>query len=231
MKYLRVKQAVLEELAKDQPSFLISENSLAERFSVSRMTARRALQELAQEGYLSRQQGRGSFPNQPRFSQGFLRVRPFYEFAQVQGAKPRTLVLAAEVRPTPKDIGKKLGIRKAVYVERLRFLDDEPVQREARYLNLELCRQVLDHDLTAESIHDILIHQLGLPLTKVWQRLEAIGLNQELSRLLAQPITSPALRLERVTYTLQTPVTWVEYVMRGDRYFLEDTFIPQGEKL
>lgn len=231
MKYLRVKEAVLRELGKSQPGFSISENSLARHFGVSRMTARRALQELEQEGYLSRQRGRGSFPSERRFSQGFLRVRPFYEFAQAQGAQPKTQVLAAEMRRVPPPVARHLGVKRAIYVERLRFLDDQPVQREARFLHPELCREVLEHDLTGESIHDLLIHRLGLPLTKVWQRLEAVGLRGRLAELFAQPPGSPALRLERVTYTLEQPVTWVEYLMRGDRYFLEDTFIPQGEPL
>jgi GntR family transcriptional regulator len=231
VKYLRVKEAVLRELAKTQPGFPISENSLARHFGVSRMTARRALQELEQEGYLSRQRGRGSFPAERRFSQGFLRVRPFYEFAQSQGALPKTQVLAAEMRRVPPPVARHLGVKRAIYVERLRFLDDQPVQREARFLNPELCREVLEHDLTSESIHDLLIHRLGRPLTKVWQRLEAVALEPRLAELLAQPPGSPALRLERVTYTLLQPVTWVEYLMRGDRYFLEDTFIPQGETL
>jgi len=231
MKYLQVKKAVMQELSKPEPGFPISENSLAQRFSVSRMTARRALQELEQEGYLSRQRGKGSFPSKQRFSQGFLRVRPFYEFAQSQGAKPKTQVLAAKIRAVPNEISKKLGVRKAVYVERLRFLDNEPVQRESRYLNTELCRKVLDHDLTAESIHDILVHRLNLPLTKVWQRLEAVALSDQIAPLLDQPGGAPGLRLVRVTYTLDQPVTWVEYLMRGDRYFLEDTFIPQGERI
>ncbi|MER3489216.1 MAG: GntR family transcriptional regulator, partial [Meiothermus sp.] len=52
MKYLHVKEAVLRELARPQPAFPLSENQLSRRFGVSRMTARRALQELEQEGYL-----------------------------------------------------------------------------------------------------------------------------------------------------------------------------------
>lgn len=231
MKYLRVKEAVLQEVAKPNPGFPISENALAAHFGVSRMTARRALQELQQEGYLSRQQGRGSFPSERRFSQGSLRVRPFYEFARSQGAVAKTQVLAAELRRAPQHVAEKLGVKKAVYVERLRFLDEEPVQRETRYLNPELCGEILNHDLTAESVHDLLIHRLGLPLTKVWQRLEAVALDPSVSPLLNQPEGAPGLRLERVTYTLEQPVTWVEYLMRGDRYFLEDTFAPQGERL
>ncbi|WP_018465138.1 GntR family transcriptional regulator [Calidithermus timidus] len=230
MKYLQVKEAVLRELAKPQPAFPLSENQLSRRFGVSRMTARRALQELEQEGYLSRQQGKGSFPAERRFSQGFLRVRPFYEFAAAQGAIPRTQVLVAEPRRAPAEVAEKLGTPNTLCVRRLRFLDEEPVILETRYLDAARCGAVLQHDLTAESLHDILVHALGLPLTRVWQRLEAVALEPEVAALLAQPAGAPGLRLERVTYTLQTPVTWVEYLMRGDRYYLEDTFTPQGER-
>lgn len=230
MKYLRVKEAVLQELRKPSPGFPLSENSLARRFGVSRMTARRALQELEQEGWLRRTQGRSSTPAPRRFSQGFLRVRPFYEFAAAQGAVPRTQVLAAELRPTPSEVRGMLGVNKALYVERLRFLDEEPVQREVRYLHPFHCAPILEHDLTSESIHDLLVHTLGLPLTKVWQRLEAVALQGEIARLLQQPEGAPALRLKRLTYTLLQPITWVEYLMRADRYYLEDTFIPQGER-
>lgn len=229
MKYLRVKEAVLQELGKSSLGFPLSENSLARRFGVSRMTARRALQELEQEGWLQRTQGRHSTPAPRRFSQGFLRVRPFYEFAQAQGAAPKTQVMAAELRPTPHEVQARLGVKKALYVERMRFLDNEPVQREVRYLHPVHCAPILEHDLTTESIHDLLVHTLGLPLTRVWQRLEAVALEQEIASLLQQPEGAPALRLERVTYTLEQPVTWVEYLMRADRYYLEDTFIPQGE--
>lgn len=230
MKYLRVKEAVLQELGKAAPGFPLSENSLAQRFGVSRMTARRALQELESEGYLLRRQGKGSFPTERRFSQGFLRVRPFYEFARAQGATPKTQVLTAELRPTPAEVRQKLGVSEALYVERLRFLDDEPVQHEVRYLHPAHCQGLLQHDLTRESIHDLLVHTLGLPLTRVWQRLEAVALPDPLAALLEQPPNAPALRLERLTYTFETPITWVEYLMRADRYYLEDTFIPQGER-
>ncbi|GIW32784.1 GntR family transcriptional regulator [Meiothermus sp.] len=230
MKYRQVKEAVLQELNKPTPGFPLSENSLARRFGVSRMTARRALQELSQEGWLYRTQGRLSTPAPRRFNQGYLRVRPFYEFARAQGAQPKTRVLAAELRPTPTGVREKLGVEQALYVERLRFLDDEPVQREVRYLHPVHCAPILEHDLTSESIHDLLVHTLGLPLTRVWQRLEAVALGQDIARLLQQPSKAPALRLERLTYTLEQPITWVEYLMRADRYYLEDTFIPQGER-
>jgi GntR family transcriptional regulator len=83
--------------------------------------------------------------------------------------------------------------------------------------------------LEAESIHEILVRDLNLPLTQVWQRLEATSLRGRVARLLGVPHRTPGFRLERVTFTFDTPVTWVEYRMRGDRYYFEDVFSPQRE--
>lgn len=226
MKYLQVKQAVLSELLQGHLELPLSEHALAARFQVSRMTARRALQELAQEGYVKRQQGRRSEPQVRRFSQGFLKIRPFYAFAEEQQARPGTRLLLAEQAPCPPEVAKQLGVSEAITIRRLRLLDEEPVLLETRYLHPR-CAAVLEHDLSVESIHDLLLHELGFPLSRVWQRLEAIALPPLEAQLLQSPPRVPALCLERVTYALEEPLTWGEYLIRGDRYYFEETFSPQ----
>ena len=61
---------------------LPSEPQLAREFEVSRMTARRAIDELEREGYVYRVQGAGTFPTGKRFRQGVFRVRPLKEWAR-----------------------------------------------------------------------------------------------------------------------------------------------------
>ncbi|WP_253729483.1 GntR family transcriptional regulator [Thermus scotoductus] len=71
-KYVEVKEALLREIrAGKLNGELPSEDALAQRFSVSRMTARRALEELAAEGWLERGRGRRSRLVELRFGQGF----------------------------------------------------------------------------------------------------------------------------------------------------------------
>lgn len=232
MKYRRIREQLLSEIATGAftaGEAFPSENAVAERFSVSRMTARRALGELEQEGYLTRIPGRGNILKRPAFDQGFFAVRPFRDYAQSVGATPDTRLLAADVRPLPHEGKEKLGAERAVFVHRLRALDGEWVVEEQRYLRRDLCSSLLGEDLENESIHDLLIHKLKLPLTRVWQRLEAVGLSAEQAALLACEAAAPAFRLERVTYTFDDPVTWVRYLMRGDRYRFENEFVPQEE--
>lgn len=231
-KYLWVKESLLREIREGMyEGELPSEEALARRFSVSRMTARRALETLASEGWLERGRGRRSRLKGPRFGQGFFRVRPFYRFAESLGARPSTRLLVAKRAVPPEEVEAHLQTREAILVERLRFLDETPVMLETRYLRADLCSPVLERDLEAESIHEILVQDLNLPLTRVWQRLEAIALEGREAWLLEVRPGSPGFRLERVTYTFGEPVTWVEYRMRGDRYYFEDVFSPQREVL
>ena len=101
---------------------------------------------------------------------------------------------------------------------------------ERRYLRHDLCSGILKEDLANESIHDLLIHKYKLPLTKVWQQLKAVTLDEAQAERFGCPLHTPAFLLERVTYTSGKPVTWVTYLMRGDKYSFENEFIPQQAK-
>ncbi len=232
MKYERIRQQLFSEIMTGAFSVgadFPSENAVAERFAVSRMTARRALSELEREGYLTRIPGRGNVLKKPTFNQGFFTVKPFREYARSVGATPNTRLLSADVRPLPERGREKLGADRAVFVHRLRSLGGETVLEERRYLRHDLCAAILKEDLEQGSLHDLLIHKFKLPLTKVWQRLTAVTLGEAQAERFGCQEHTPAFLLERVTYTFDDPVTWVTYVMRGDKYSFENEFIPQEE--
>lgn len=229
-KYQRIKDQLLSEISTGAYAFgesLPSEHALAQRFQVSRMTARRALSQLEQEGYLLRTPGRGSILKKPQFSQGFLNIKAFRSYAQDLGATAKTQVLAAKAVRPDAVTQERLGVRRAVFVHRLRSLDDRVVLEEKRFLNYELCSSILKEDLEQESIHELLINKLNLPLTKVWQRLSVSLLTEEQASRFECQTPMPGFVLERLTYTLKQPVTWVTYLMRGDVYSFETEFQPQ----
>jgi hypothetical protein len=63
------------------------------------------------------------------------------------------------------------------------YFDDKPVRYEIRYLRNDLCGGILRENLALESIHEILVFKYNLPLTKVWQRMEAVSLSEEVAFL------------------------------------------------
>ena len=206
---------------------LPSENQLAETFGVSRMTARRALEELAAEGLATRIRGKGTFVKRPDPAVGYFVVQPSRSQAQALAVAytSRVLELRALDAPPP-DIAKRLGYNgMTVLARRLHCFDGLPVRYEIRHLRGDLCGDILFEDLERLSIHELLVERLDLPLTRVWQHITAEILDAATAKILGERPGHPAFHILRTTYTGDTPVTCVEYFIRGELAF-EDTFAP-----
>ena len=228
-KYPLIKTALKDRLLAGQYQEgypLPSEPQLAREFDVSRMTARRAIDELEREGYVYRVQGAGTFPTGKRFRQGMFRIRPFKEWAR--HPDHRTGVIHAMQIQATAEIAIVLQVKlgdPVIFVHRLRSAGDEALVIEKRYINAALVGDLLHSDLAAESIHEVLV-SMGVPLTRVEQALEAVNLRQEEADLLRVPVGTAAFLLRRTTYSGAQRVSYVNYWVRGDRYAFQDSFEP-----
>ena len=137
----------------------------------------------------------------------------------------RVLELRSLEKPPPI-IAKRLAYSgMTIIARRLHVFDGKPVRYEIRHLRGDLCGSILFENLETVSIHELLVDRLDLPLTRVWQRITAETLDAETGAILGEPVGHPAFHLLRTTYTHDTPVTFVEYFIRGELAF-EDTFAP-----
>jgi GntR family transcriptional regulator len=228
-KYETIKQFLIHGISSRAFTDAIpSENQLAERFGVSRMTARRALDELERDGAVERFPGKGTFVRKTQhYTRGFFRVRPFRKWAEDINVTLTTRVLDARLINPPKDIAEKLQTNGQVVLLRiLNLFDDKPVRYAIRYLVADPCAGILWENLEQESIHDILINKYRLPLTKISQSMTAIGLSAKLARLFNAEPGYPVFYFQRLTFSFDSPITYVEYYMRGEMAF-DDTFTPQ----
>jgi GntR family transcriptional regulator len=206
---------------------LPSENMLAEKFNVSRMTARKAVSDLEAQGLVERVQGKGTFVRRPDFSMGYFSIQPSRVQARSLGVdySSRVLELVMLDHP-PGRAARTLGYAgQTIRARRLHCFDARPVRYEIRYLRGDLCGGILWEDLEKASIHELLVTKYELPLSRVWQRIRAVALSREPAALFGESEGLPAFYIERVTYTADKPVTYVEYYIRGDMAF-EDTFSP-----
>lgn len=108
---------------------LPTEYELSRQFMVNRHTVRRALSYLQDKGVVETTQGRGSFVRRPRGPMKLNRHPRFTEYVRRRGHEPSTRTLKLEVRPAEPKVASELGIRvgkPVIYLERLRFIDDEP---------------------------------------------------------------------------------------------------------
>lgn len=92
-----------------------SENQLMDQFGVSRNTAKKAIEELVQEGILYRIQGKGTFVAKPKLQQSLMGFYSFSKVLKEKGMNPTDIILKIEeVKPTAK-------IRKRCRLEKMRM--------------------------------------------------------------------------------------------------------------
>jgi GntR family transcriptional regulator len=227
-KHTIIKQHLIQAIQLRQfKDRLPSENELAGKFAVSRMTARKVLIELAHEGVVKRVQGSGTFIRKPDFATSYFTIQSSRKQAETLKVKHATEVLEVRLVSDPsEDVVRKLNdARQIIRVRRIHFYDDKPVRYEIRHLRGDLCAGILWENLQEASIHDLLVDKYGLPLTKAWQKITAVTMPPKIAALFKEPVGYPAFYIERITYTYEKPVTLVEYYIRGEVAF-EDEFSP-----
>ena len=230
-KYKKIKAYILEGIAsRSFTDALPSENRLADFFSVSRMTARKAMDELEKEGQITRINGKGSFVKTQKHYSGFFRVRPFKQWAKDLNADLTTKVLKAGVIETPGEVTSVLGFpEQVILVCRLNYFDNLPVRYAVRYLRTEVAAGILMDDLIKESINELLAKKYRIDITSISQDLNAIRLSKKIADIFKVSQGYPAFHFKRTEFSNDRPVSYVEYFMRGEIAF-RDTFSPKLER-
>ncbi len=228
-KYEQIKDYVIKGIKSRNFTHAVpSENQLAQKFGVSRMTARKAVDAVEREGFVERTPGKGTFVKKKQhYTTGFFRVRPFQKWADDLKVELSTEVLEARMIDPPAHVAANLLTdSQVIIIRRLWYFDKKPVRYEIRYLHPDVCAGILFEDLRNASIHSILINKYKLSLTRIDQSMEAIVLSRETAPLFKVEPGYPVFNIKRMTYSFEAPVTYVEYTMRGEMAF-RDTFSPQ----
>lgn len=194
---------------------------------MSRMTARRAVDELEQEGYINRVQGAGSFPTGHRFRQGVFRIRPLEEIAGSEATFTTVLSAGLAVADEPERLALNLGPGSAVLsIVRLRGANDQPIMLERRALMAGRAEALIGHNLGGESIHDLLVEVTGIEISRVEQSLDAVNAPPEEARILCVNAGSAVFLLRRTSFANDEPISFARYWVRPDCRPFTSAFAP-----
>jgi GntR family transcriptional regulator len=208
-----------------QPDDMLpSEVELMERYNVSRITVRQALDELVNEGLIYRQRGRGTFVAHPTVDQALTRIISFTEDMRQRGFTPGTEVLFSGLEPAPPEVAEKLQLEpgvELVRLDRLRLADNEPMSIEESHLVHRTCPGILQHDYAANPLREVLEQHYGIRLVRAKQIIRAIAAPRKIADKLSIPVNAPLLYIERISYSQQNiPIEFLRLYHRGDRYVL-----------
>lgn len=198
-----------------------SENELKDKYNVTRMTVRQALNNLCNEGYLYRHKGKGTFVSHRKIEKNIHGVRSFTEEMEALNKKISSRVLKFEKIIVPAPIAEKLFLTKkdeVYHIERIRFGDDTPVLYEQLYIPVKMFKSIDESDLK-NSFYEYVEKQMGFQISHCIQSIEAISTPTEILDLLEISPNVPTLLIVRNTFLSNgRPFEYVKSYYRSDQY-------------
>jgi GntR family transcriptional regulator len=174
-RYVAIADQLEEEIRRLGPnSLLATEDQLAQRLHVSRITVRGALDLLEKSGLVSRLRGRGTVVAPPKVTRRFSPLYSFENDLSSQGITfvTRVLSYAAKVAPPP-------GIRERLKVVRsgtvgclslARLVDDRIVCNDRRYYPAKIAAKIKPDEVEKRDASEVLEAAVGKPIVEVdWE--------------------------------------------------------------
>lgn len=221
----------LEEMASGEQ--LPPERDLAVELGVSRMTLRRAIDELVARGAVRRRHGSGVFALGPKLDQALM-ASSFTADMRARGLRPGARTLSFDVGPVGARIRSRLKLAEhddAAQVTRLRLADDEPIALEELHVPRALVPDLAAADLEDQSFYDLLRARCGIVVARSVQTIEPTVVDAQEAGDLDVPVHSPALLFERISWSADDqPVEFVRSVYRGDRYKIRTELTAPGRE-
>jgi GntR family transcriptional regulator len=214
--------ALLKDGQFEEGDSFPTERELVQKYGVSRITVRRALDELVREGYLIARQGKGTFVAKPKLSRHVPQMKSFSQEMADQGRRPGSHLLSLGHQRVGERIATALSLPEDSWVwvvERLRLADDEPICLSLVYLNLPQQVSLTPAELEQEPSLWKILEAKGIELAYRDENIQAISAGAREAELLKVEVGAPLLFVEGTVYADRgEPIEYHQMHNRGDRY-------------
>ncbi len=227
--YIQLTRIFLDEIISGrwQPGKRIpTEEELCREFSVSKITIRQALNNLASEGYLLKLQGKGTFVT-GTLSEGCLAMRTlFTEEMFGKEVKGERKILSRVIKMPPPDAEEYLKTSDTVYhVLSKRLINGEPLYLEESFIPVRLVPDIDKVDFSRCSLYSLLQDKGIRKIFKIIQTIEISHACPESARHLNVRARVPVLVVHRLLLSSDgTPVAYTRFSGRSDRYKFQTEF-------
>lgn len=234
--YYQIRQGLLDQiragtLKAGEP--VPSEQEIAARLQVSRMTARQALKSLCSMGFTYSQRGKGTFVSQVKVERNFRQVLSFTKEMEARGSRPASKLLSFKLVPASEEVAEALLLtpkEKVVRLKRVRTADGLPLGIECTHLPSRLCPDLLQRFDPRTSLYEVLAEKYGIHFASADEVVEAGLAGSEEARLLRIAKGSPMFLFTRTSYLASgQPAEYVKSTYRGDRYTLTNRLTRQDK--
>ena len=199
--YLQLVRSIQADISSGKypnGSRLPSEAQFSEIYHVSRITVRAALKALAEQGAITRLQGKGTFVLQQKLKRNLSLATSFTQACREIGKTPGAKLVDAGIKPASLVDQQVLNLRDGdniVYLQRVRYADDIPVSVEEDRFPMRYAF-LLNEDLNDSSLLTVLKEKYNISFTMEHRTIELVYAPEHIAELLGRPSKSPMLFID-----------------------------------
>ena len=222
--YKQLKDLLLSDIKEGRLKVnqrIPTELELSQQFQISRMTVRKALAELVDEGVLAKKQGKGTFVQEEKMTEDLSSPNSFTNLCRRNGKEPggRTLKFTLqEARERDRRVLQLGDTEQVIRVERVWTADNVPVMLENLYFPGHL-KNILTENLNDVSLYQILREKYGLHSGNSVMEISVCEATPEEASVLEIKTGKPCLLMEEIVYDqYNKPLHRTKSVLRGDKF-------------
>lgn len=195
-----------------------TEKEICEMFNVSRITVRKAIEDLQEENYLVKKQGKGTFIKRSQINQSLQKFYSFSEELKGKGIEEKAEMLEFGIVIPDEHLQNIMKITtndKVFFVKRLRLLDEKPYAIEKSYIPVKCTPELTEEIVDKNGLYNSL-QAFGVHLEHATERFSAVNLRKEEAYYLNADFNEAGIKLTRRTYQGNEMVEYCSSVIRGD---------------
>jgi len=199
-----------------------SEGELARQLGISKAPIKRAFERLRSEGLLVISQGRHPVVGAAGVRWDTQHLWGFAEEIRQQGLRPSTRLLSVRIVSADAETSAALGLPPAAHVyrvQRLRFIEQDPVAVETTHLPAALFPQLETRDLGLQSLYFVIENTYGRKLERCDECIGAVSAGAEEASYLKVRVGSPLVKAQRLVHDVHgAAVEFGFSLFRADRF-------------
>jgi GntR family transcriptional regulator len=200
-----------------------SERELEKIYHISRITIRNAIGILIAQGYLFREQGKGTFVSPQKLQKPIFKLTSFSEDMINRGMQPGQKIISIQRTKCTERVAKNLELpegSQALTIVRIRLANGRPIGLQTSHLALAEDETIACDELEkAGSLYELLQVKFNLIPAEAEESVEATLASSEEARMLETAEGSPLLLTSRILWSQnRRPIEYVKILYRGDRY-------------
>ena len=188
-------------------------------YQVSRITVRKAVEDLARSGHLKKRQGKGTFVSNISMEHKLTKFYSFSEEIKQNGMTERVQVLSFDIVAATESLKEKLSLQndneRLFKLKRLRMADELPYTVEISHIPYSICPGLTSEGISKNGLYNSM-RSLDVFPERIVEKLRATAVGRSDAELMKIKPNSPVIQLERLTYFGAQTIEFCVSVVRGD---------------